>query len=140
MIPVCGFDVLAAMSWITLIPLGSIKYCSCSVILSRACSLPPKINPKTWLNDPELEDDFRQDAYKKPTMMLTNNKLKTSFTFRLLTLEFIGGCFQVFWRGSRLDQTFSNILSRSSAGHESDYYYNHSDHQDNVDQTASDMK
>jgi hypothetical protein len=95
---------------------------------------------KEWLNDPELEDDFRQDAYKKPTMMLTNNKLKTSFTFRLLTLEFIGGCFQVFWRGSRLDQTFSNILSRSSAGHESDYYYNHSDHQDNVDQTASDMK
>jgi hypothetical protein len=61
---------------------------------------------KEWLNDPELEDDFRQDAYKKPTMMLTNNKLETSFTFRLLTLEFIGGCFQVFWRGSRLDQTF----------------------------------
>ena len=43
----CWGPMLVAMSWTTLIPLGSIKYCSCSVILARAFSLLPKIIPKT---------------------------------------------------------------------------------------------
>ena len=43
----CWGPMLVAMSWMTLIPLGSIKYCSCSVILARAFSLLPKIIPKT---------------------------------------------------------------------------------------------
>ena len=44
--PAWGFDALAAMSWMTFTPLGSIKYCNCSVIFCWACSLLPKISPK----------------------------------------------------------------------------------------------